>query len=104
MSATYGRILHEIYAELFHIYVYQKEYELKDELAIDFTAEKENLRKSIVHYDSLWEEFRCLEATYRDVCASLYEPNGFAQSGIRVFGNERNGAGASVNKARELLK
>ena len=104
VGATYGRILHEIYAELFHIYVYLKEYELKDELAIDFTMDKENLRKSIMHYDLLWEEFKSLESNYRDLCASLYEPNGFAQSGIKVFGNEHNGAGASVDKARELLK
>ena len=104
VGATYGRILHEIYAELFHIYIYLKEYELRDELFIDFTLEKENLRHCIMHYDSLWEEFKCLEATHGAVCASLYEPNGFAQSGIRVFGNEEYGAGASVNEARKLLQ
>lgn len=104
VSATYGRILHEIYAELFHIYVYLKEYELKDELPIDFVSEKKNLQRSITHYDNLWKEFKNLERVYPATCASLYEPNAFGQNGIRVFGREELGADASVNRARELIK
>lgn len=102
VGATYGRILHEIYAELFHIYIYLKEYELQNELSIDFAAEKENLQHSIAHYDALWREFDELAAAYPAICASLYEPNGFAQSGIRVSGNRQFGADASVDKAREI--
>lgn len=104
VGASYGRILHEIYAELFHIYVYLKEYELRGELSIDFALEKEKLRCHIAHYDVLWKEFKELETTYPTVCASLYEPNGFSQNGILVSGNKQHGANASVDKARELIR
>lgn len=103
VGATYGRILHEIYSELFHIYVYLKEYELKDELSIDFAAELENLQYSVSRYDELWKEFQELEARYPATCASLYEPNGFSQSGIRVSGNKQYGAASSIEKAKELI-
>lgn len=103
VGSTYGRILHEIYAELFHIYVYLKEYELKDELPVDFVVEKKNLQRSITNYDNLWKEFENLEKAYSTTCASLYEPNAFGQNGIRVFGRKELGGDASVNKARVLI-
>lgn len=103
VGATYGRILHEIYSELFHIYVYLKEYELKDELSIDFATELKNLQHSVSRYDELWKEFRELETKYPATCASLYEPNGFSQSGIKVSGNKQYGAASSVEKAKVLI-
>lgn len=103
VSATYGRILYEIYTECINIFLYLKKYELAHELNIDMEQENAYALAAISRYDERWEEFHQLYKDNPDLCATLYEPNGFSQSGRTVEGSYANGAAKSVDEARRLL-
>ena len=95
-STEYGRIKYEIIEKgwivmlLGHIGDETGEYD------------KERIRKAIVRYDELWEEWKELEENSPS-CATIYEPNGFAIRGhLDIYGNPETGIDASVDKYRKL--
>ena len=64
--------------------------------------DKERIRKAIVRYDELWEDWKELEENSPS-CATIYEPNGFAIRGhLDIYGNPETGIGASVDEYRNL--
>lgn len=94
-SATYGRIKHELIANIFTICLYGKKSETE-------SLNKAVMREAIARYDQLWEEWKQLKATHPD-CATLYEPNAFKLTDMTgVSGDSKNGIGATVEKYRKM--
>lgn len=96
-SATYGRIKHEIIANIFTICLYGKKLGTGD-------FNKDVMREAIVRYDKLWKEWEQLKVTHPD-CATLYEPNAFKLTDLSgVFGDPDKGIGKTVEKYRRLCE
>ena len=97
VSSTYGRIKHELIAQMFTIFMYVKMGETGE-------LNKPAIKKAIERYDSLWEEWKELKANHPD-CATLYESNAFRITADKgVSGNPDNGIGSTVNKYRKMVK
>lgn len=94
VSASYGRIKHEIISEIFKICLNGKKAENGE-------FDKDALMSAIRNYDILWKEFEELKKNNPD-CATLYEPNGFYIDSNGVSGDVKNGIGTTVEKYRKL--
>ena len=96
-SATYGRIKHEIIANIFTIFLYGRKSESE-------ALNKNVMRKAIGCYDMLWKEWKNLKESHLD-CATLYEPNAFSLTDFSgVKGDSKNGVGATVDKYRKMCE
>ena len=97
VSSTYGRIKHELIAQMFTIFMYGKMGETGE-------LNKPAIKNAIERYDSLWDEWKELKANHPD-CATLYEPNAFRITADKgVSGNPDNGIGSTVDKYRKMVK
>lgn len=97
VSATYGRIKHELIRQIFIICLYGKKAEKEGVL------EREKMKEAIGRYDSLWEEWKQFKTGHPE-CATLYEPNAFKLTDMSgVIGDPRKGIGATVDKYRKLI-
>jgi hypothetical protein len=98
ISATYGKIKHDLIRQIFTICLYGRKADLGEPL------DQDKMSSAIQQYDALWIAWQNLKDKHPD-CATLYEPNAFKLTDMSgVSGDPSIGIGATVDKYRSMIK